>query len=241
MKHKRHATFLARGYEVRPRLIEPEDEADLLRAFDVIVAIQPEEAQDFAAICPEREVVTIPFPVRPSPRKSDREVKGRCLFVGSAAMHNIDGLQWLLSEVWPSIAAHSTDFTLHVCGPVCEGVHVRVAGVVYRGIVPDLEQEYSEAALVIVPLRAGSGLKIKILEALSFGCPCVTTKIGAQGLLQEGELPFVVADPPDKFADLTIELLSSEQARGRLRAATSEFCAQYSPEHVFQVLADRCL
>ena len=241
MKHKRHATFLARGYKVRPRLIEPEYEAELLRAFDVIIAIQPEEAQDFAAICPEKEVVTIPFPIIPTPRKSDREVKGRCLFVGSAAMHNIDGLQWVLSEVWPSIAAHSPDFTLHVCGTVCEGVHVRVAGVVYRGIVPDLEQEYSEAALVIVPLRAGSGLKIKILEALSYGCPCVTTKIGAQGLLQEGELPFVVADPPDKFADLTIELLSSEQARGRLRAATSEFCAQYSPEHVFQVLTDRCL
>lgn len=241
VNHKRIATLVARGYEIRPRLMEREDEADLLRAFDVIVAIQPEEAQDFAAICPDREVITIPFPIRPSSPMSNREVKGRCLFVGSSAVQNIDGLQWLLREVWPSIAAHSPDFTLHVCGSVCEAIQVRVAGVVYRGIVPDLEPEYSEAALVLVPLHVGSGLKIKILEALSYGCPCLTTKIGVQGMLQEGKLPFIVADAPDQFADLTIELLSSEQARGRLRAATSEYCAQYSPEHVFQVLIDRGL
>lgn len=239
--NERHATLVARGFEVHPRPLTPESEAQLLMKFDSLIAIQPQEAESLATLCPDREVLTIPFPVTLVEHDMAAEKPGRCLFAANAALTNVDGLNWFLSEVWPSIMARAPHATLHVCGAVCEEIRTPLAGVIYRGIVPSLKREFEEAALVILPMRSGSGLKIKAVEALAHGLPCVTTTIGAQGLSHDGELPYLVADTPERFADQVVELLSDEPSRRRLSAAALALCAQFTAERVFKPLMDRGL
>ncbi len=239
--HERHATLVARGYEVRPQPMTAEDEARLLGNFDSIIAIQPQEAESFATICPDKDVLTIPYPVTLVEHDMAAEKPGRCLFTASASLPNVDGLNWFLSEVWPSIVARAPQATLHVCGAVCEEIRTPLAGVVYRGIVPSLEREFEEAALVVLPMKTGSGLKIKAVEALAHGLPCVTTTIGAQGLHHDGELPYRVADTPERFADQVVELLSDEASRRRLSAAALALCGRFTAAHVFKPLMDRGL
>lgn len=237
--HRRHATFVARGFEIWPRVVTREDEVGLLGNFDVVIAIQHEERDVFQAMVPDRDVITVPYTVEPSPRDDTREISGRCLFAGSLGLHNVDGLRWFLGEVWPAVISRVPGARFHVCGAVCEAVTDRGPGVVFRGQVSDLTKEYDEASLGIICLRSGGGLKIKIVEALSHGLPCVTTTIGAQGLERDDASPFVVADAAEDFADRVVDLLTDEGARRRLKAGVPGFCARYAPERVFADLTDR--
>lgn len=173
------------------------------------------------------------------PRDDRLEVPGRCLFTGSINHPNVDGLRWFLAEVWPQVITRVPGASFHVCGSVCEVVNSGGPGVVFRGEVPDLSKEYVEASLGIICLQSGSGLKIKIVEALAHGVPCVTTTIGAQGLERVDTSPFVVADAAQEFADRVAELLADDNARQRLKAGIPGHCAQFSPDRVFADLVTR--
>jgi len=239
--HERHQTFIDRGYEIRPKRIDRQEESQLLNSFDAIIAIQKEEAQSFAGMCADRDVVTVPYSVDLTEHNSADETTHRCLFAGAVDLQNVDGLNWFLTDIWPTIIEHVPAATLHVCGSVCQEVRDPVNGVVYRGVVPDLRDEYSKAALVIVPLRVGSGLKIKIVEALSHGRVCVTTSIGTQGLTQGDDKPYVIADEAPAFAAAVIGLLQDNTARKKLGSTAHRACLPFTAEAAFAPLIERGL
>jgi succinoglycan biosynthesis protein ExoO len=98
------------------------------------------------------------------------------------------------------------------------------------GEVEDLTVEYRRAGVVVVPLRSGSGLKVKLVEALNHGCPVVTTAMGAQGLDGIEPPPFEVADTADRFALATMSLLADPDRRAALsRAATNAAARFHAP------------
>jgi glycosyltransferase involved in cell wall biosynthesis len=89
---------------------------------------------------------------------------------------------------------------------------------VIHGFVPDLSNMWEMASLSIVPLLAGSGTRLKILESLANGVPCVSTTIGAFGLdLKKGE-GVELADCPREFADRCVRILRSQEYRNRIGA-----------------------
>ena len=108
-------------------------------------------------------------------------------------------------------------------------------------IPPQTGREYFKAALVIVPLRVGGSLKIKIIEALSHVRPCVTTNIGAQGLVQGDNEPLIVEDEAVAFAAAVIELLKNNGAQNRLATAAHQACIPFSTEVAFAPLIERGL
>lgn len=104
-------------------------------------------------------------------------------------------------------------------------------------MVPDVAPEYEKAAVVVVPLRAGSGTRIKILEAFSFRRPVVSTSIGAEGLGVRHEQELLIADTPEQFAAACARLLTDAQLRNRLvESAYSFFRADYSVDRARSVL-----
>jgi len=90
------------------------------------------------------------------------------------------------------------------------------ADVEFTGRVDDVRVPLSKAAVVVAPLRAGSGTRLKILEALAMGRPVVTTSIGCEGLSVTGGEHLEVADDPDTFAQKTARLMSDADAAGEL-------------------------
>jgi glycosyltransferase involved in cell wall biosynthesis len=237
--HERHQTFIDQGYKIVPELYTRQEEAQVLNTFDVIVAIQQKEAQSFVTMCPDRDVITIPYSVALTQHNPADEATQRCLFAGTSGLQNVDGLTWFLTHVWPTVINQVPTATLHVYGTVCQEVKVPLTGVFYRGMVPDLGEAYSEAALVVIPLRVGSGLKIKIVEALSHGRACVTTSIGAQGLAQGDCTSFVVADEASTFAASVIHLLQNDGTRREMGAAAHQSCLPYTAKAAFQPLVER--
>jgi succinoglycan biosynthesis protein ExoO len=150
------------------------------------------------------------------------------LFVGSNTAPNVFGLRWFLASIWPVVRSSVPDATLLVAGSVCGTVTHMPDGVRLLGRVRDLAPLYCDAAVVVSPLQVGSGLKIKLIEALGHGKAVVATSVTMQGVEQDGVV--AVADQPAEFAAAVVELLSDEtlrlaQAGAALELARSRFSA----------------
>src|SRR5438105_6600906 len=97
---------------------------------------------------------------------------------------NADGVRWFMPDVFPRVRSLAPAASMTIIGPrpprdlalLANGDSIRVTG-----YVPDLAPYLSGAALMVVPVRAGSGMRVRILEALARGVPVVTTSMGAEG------------------------------------------------------------
>jgi polysaccharide biosynthesis protein PslH len=125
---------------------------------------------------------------------------------------NVDAALWTGSEILPRIRELVPDVELWLVGkePPPEVVNLEGDGIHVTGQVLDVLPYYRKAAVSIVPLRAGSGTRLKILEAMALGRPVVSTTVGQEGLeLVEGE-HILIADDPEAFARQTARLLTDE-------------------------------
>src|SRR5205823_4832855 len=92
-------------------------------------------------------------------------------------------------------------------------------GMTVTGTVDDVRPYLDEAAVYVVPLRAGSGTRMKIFEALGMAKPVVSTTVGAEGLALANGREFIAADEPQRFADSVVALLGDEARRKALGEA----------------------
>ena len=151
-----------------------------------MLAIQNDERAILQRLVPETPVVTagIDFEVSGDARIPPER---RVLYVASANPMNIRGLQDFLRFAWPTIRQEVSDVELLVAGGVSEAIADDTAGVVRLGHVTNetLDDLYRRARVVINPAHAGTGIKIKTIEALSRLRPIVTWPTGVDGLSRE--------------------------------------------------------
>lgn len=225
----------SRGYQVLPEGFEPSTEAGLLRRAGTAIAINERDAEALRRLTSGAsvDVVVVPVVIEPVGALPSNQTAGRCLFVGSGSLHNVDGLSWFLDSVWPVVVAAEPGAELHVVGSVCNQLSTKAVGIVLRGEVDDLLEEYGEAEIVIVPLLAGSGLKVKTVEALVRGRAVVSTSAGVQGLMSVDPAPFVVADSAALFAQALLNLFSAPARRLRLEAAAATAAPLFGSAQAF--------
>lgn len=153
------------------------------------------------------------------------------LLAGSYAYPpNADAAQYFVSAILPRIRNRLRGVTLRLVGEPTDAVARldREPGVSVVGWVPAMADELARADLVVVPLRYGSGTRLKILEAAAHRIPVVSTTLGAEGLHFENGRHLLVADDPEAFAAACIRLLTEPDLRGRLvDEAERLFRAQY--------------
>lgn len=137
------------------------------------------------------------------------------LFVGGFAHEpNVDAVIWFASEVWPLVRERGTGSRLRLVGAAPTAAIEALAGedIVVAGQVSETElvEHYARARVVVAPLRFGSGIKGKVLEAMYNGVPIVTTTTGAQGFADADFLH--VSDDAVEMAALVDRLLSDDEA-----------------------------
>jgi glycosyltransferase involved in cell wall biosynthesis len=136
---------------------------------------------------------------------------------------NVEGVLWFAREILPGIRARVPDIRFLVVGarPPAEvrDLETEASGVVVTGFVPDLDPYLSQSAVLVVPLHAGSGMRVKILEAFARGVPVVSTTIGVEGIEARNGEHLFVADTPEAFADAVVETLRDRVSAAR-RAAS---------------------
>jgi len=197
---------------------------------NTVAAITEEDAVDLKALCPAARVITaragIDIPVSVYP--------GNPLAVyhlGSMEwMPNRAGISWFLKEVWPMIIKCEPKATLHLAGKGLETDfgHPLPSGVENSGEVEDAAQWYAPFGISIVPLMAGSGVRMKTLEALAAGKNVVSTSTGAAGLPLTHGKEVLLADDPEAFAKAVLRLMHDEVLRLSLREQGRKLAARYN-------------
>jgi len=236
--HERAAALRERGYRVTPVDFDEARERAAMSGMSAVIAIQWDEAEVFRRMVPQgTEVVVCPVSVT-AKAVSRTPQPGRCLFVGSGSLPNVDGLRWFLDDCWPEVRRHRPDAQLHVVGTVCARTGAVPPGVVLRGEVAQLGPEYATTSAVVVPLRTGSGLKVKIIEALVHETAVVTTSVGAQGLSGLSPVPFLRADDGKAFAAELLRVLDDDEVRRGLERAAATAAPRFAPDRAFAELDD---
>jgi succinoglycan biosynthesis protein ExoO len=130
-------------------------------------------------------------------------------------------MKWFIHSIWPIILKEQASATLEIAGKgseVFNNPSQQIAGI---GFVDSLDEFYMRQTVMISPLRYGTGLNMKILEALSYGKVVVTTSTSIQGF--ENKTPFIISNSPSDFARFVIELLANDSARLNKEAEISEY------------------
>jgi glycosyltransferase involved in cell wall biosynthesis len=136
------------------------------------------------------------------------------LFVGG--LHwppNADAMIFFIKEIFPEIVRAVPHVHLTVVGRSFESIADRVGHperVTFAGHVRDIEPYFSRCRVMVVPLRSGSGMRVKILDALARGVPTVTTSVGCEGIDVEPGKHLLVADTPSSFAAAVVRVLGEE-------------------------------
>jgi glycosyltransferase involved in cell wall biosynthesis len=194
-------------------------ESTICDQFDDVVWVTDEDRQE---VNPQsigsKSSSVIPICVEPTPTKVAHinKQQPRITFLGG--LHwppNAQGIVWFFKEIFPHIKAEIPETILTVIGknPPSE---LYGNSVETTGYVPDLEPYLKEPGVFIVPLLAGGGMRVKILDAWNWGIPIVSTTIGAEGIIAIDQVNMLIADSPNAFAKATIRLLKEPELAMRL-------------------------
>ncbi len=189
---------------------------------------------------PASRLRVVPIAEEASPRLPARFAEGGApsvIFTGNLGYFpNRDAAAWLLREVWPLLRERRPEVRLRIAGARPARQLRRWAarvGVSLDVDPPDLKQLIAGATVALAPLRAGSGLAIKVLEAWSMGVPLVASPWTAAGITAEAGEEFLIADSPARWVAAIERLLDEPHTRDRLVAAgRRRLATHYSRESV---------
>lgn len=199
-------------------------EGGICREFDGVIAVSEEDklALEEAAGVP-LDIQVIPISVDTQEVKAIGRDPGADHILHIGTMYwppNVDGVLWFIREVLPIIRQSRPEVAFDVVGanPPHEILAAAEAGggINVTGYVEDPTPIQKKAGAVVVPLRAGGGMRVKILNAMAQGIPVVTTTLGCEGIRVEPGRHLLIADTPQDFARETLRLLDDHELANEL-------------------------
>ncbi|MGH9721299.1 MAG: glycosyltransferase family 4 protein [Bryobacteraceae bacterium] len=197
-------------------------ELALLPRFSLLLAASEEDAGRIRSRVPAAQVAvypnSIPLVAQPGVPEDDA-----IAFSGTLDYDpNQDAILWFRRRVWPALRERWPGLRWRLVGRNADCVRRLISGddrIECTGPVNDAVTELARAKVAVVPVRAGSGTRLKIVEAWAAARPVVSTALGAEGLPAQAGYNILIADDPKAFADAVSELLGSVSLRERLGGA----------------------
>jgi glycosyltransferase involved in cell wall biosynthesis len=208
-------------------------EPSQVRRFHRVLAVSEQDRQTMCWMTDPSRISVIPTGVDLAKYRYDPHAKvdaNLVVFTGSMDWApNVDGVEYFCAEIWPQVLARVSGARFRIVG---RDPHPRVrrlaaASVEVTGTVPSVVEHLRAAAVIVVPLRAGGGTRIKIYEGMALGKATVSTPVGAEGLDIHHEHDILLAEEPRQFAEHVIRLLSDEEMRRRYGAAAAATAQKY--------------
>jgi glycosyltransferase involved in cell wall biosynthesis len=202
-------------------------ERTYLQKSDHVLAVSATDRDFFAHYVEPARITVIPTGVdleyfSPVP---DGEREDSIVFTGSMDWNaNEDGVRYFVRDILPRIRSEVPGATFWVVGrnpsARLQALDSRETGVRITGTVDDIRPYLNQGSVYVVPLRVGSGTRLKIFEAMAAGKAIVSTTIGAEGLPVTHQENILLADDPGEFAGQVVSLLRDRQRRRTLGAAS---------------------
>lgn len=209
---------------------------------DAVAVVSEAERRWVEQVAPGALVTVAPNGVdtehfRPVPSSGNRSL----VFTGAMDYPpNVDGVLWFCREVWPIVRRRDPALRFEVVGRAPDA-RIRAlngeAGIRVTGEVADVRILLAQASAVVVPLRAGAGTRLKILEAMAMDRPVISTTLGAEGLDVVDGSNILLADTPTDFVRAVESVVRSLETASRLAEAGRRLVvARYDWRHCLRPL-----
>jgi polysaccharide biosynthesis protein PslH len=209
---------------------------------DGVIAITAVDEKGLRLMAAETPICTIPIglDLNKYPDTSGFDDQESSIFhLGSMDWYpNEEAVRWFLEEVWPLIKSQKTDTKLYLAGKHMQAWIKALAdpNLIVEDRIDDPIGYMTDKQIMVVPLKSGSGIRVKILEGMAMGKVVVSTSVGADGIACEPGHDLIIADTPEQMAQSIVEALSQGAAMKKMGLAARACIAQHYDN---QVLARR--
>lgn len=216
-------------------------EGQTLRRFDTVIAVSSRDAEALREayalqhVEPVETGVDVDYYAFHAPRDAPAfgPTEGTVVFTGSMdSRSNIEGVGFLMREVWPLVLCVRPRARAVIVGrhpPASLVAEARACGFAWEftGFVDDVRPHVAGAHVCVVPLRVGSGTRIKVFEAMAMGCPIVSTSLGVEGLAVRDGVDCLAADTAADFSAAVLALLDDGPRRQALAVAARALVVEH--------------
>ena len=220
----------------------PAEELAFINRSNLVIAIQDSEAEGFRALHPSCEVITagIDLDVDEVAQPRAAPASPMILMVGSGNHINVHCTREFLEKAWPSIHERVPACKLKIIGKVTESLSTEDPSIELIPYVKDLDAAYASAAVVVNPVYAGTGIKVKSVEAIGHGKALVSWPEGVVGLTSGDSNPFIVIHSWQELAERVAELAGDPARRQAIEQTALQFArTSLVDKKVYRQLADR--
>lgn len=231
-KYLQHLTHKLRRFEV-----------EQLQAYDLLAPVSAYDLDVFKALGYKGYHLVAPIGLDLEAYKVKPLEEGNALqlgFIGSLDwLPNQEGLQWFLQKVWPLVHGRFPQLQLDIAGrnAPADFLRKKIPGVKFLGEVPNATDFVAQHGLSLAPLRSGSGLKVKVLEAMALGRTVLGTSIALEGIPAQDGRHFLLANTPEDFVRQINLLQENLQLAVKLGQAARELIqAKFDYREVAQQL-----
>ncbi|MBE5320614.1 glycosyltransferase family 4 protein [Pedobacter sp. MR2016-19] len=210
------------------------EEIRRISLFDIALAISVEEQYVFSQFCKNKVVLAPMMLDQPENFHSAKEKSFDLIYVASDNIHNQKAANWFFSHVYPLLP---TSVQICIIGQINEHLSIKAPNIVSVNFAEDLSTYYQNAKVALCPMLTGTGTKIKVVEALSYGLPIVCNTRGIDGLINKTNNGCLVSDDSVEFANNIMKLLTNEaEYKKQAENALAAFNTSYEKEHCYKNL-----
>lgn len=202
-----------------------------LNDYDYLIAVSDRDLKKFKQLGYKNGAMASPIGLELKNYVTiSKKASNSICFIGALDWRpNKEGLDWFITNVWPSLSKAQPDLKFHIAGrntpPDLINLHVK--NIVIHGEVPNAVDFINAHNVMIVPLFSGSGMRVKILEGMALKKTIVTTTLGMEGIDATHGKELLVADQPDTFKEAVILALQDQHLRESIGQSAQEFVSQY--------------
>lgn len=208
----------------------------ILKHFDAVVSITEDDRKGIESMGFKGLSLSIPAGIEAKTAHSAPPDYHTIYHIGSMEwMPNLEAMDWFRNKIWPLIENAGMEAKFYMAGKNMPASCYSWQNKRFKveGEITDLNEFTADKSILVVPLRSGSGIRIKTIEAMMAGKAVVTTSFGARGLPVENGKHCLIADTETDFANAVLSLLNDTGLRNRIAAGGKEFAlANYSNRSV---------
>ncbi len=199
--------------------------------FDGIIPVTEVDAQYFKRHAPQTPLKSVPagidFSVYPLPNTAPKS-QTLCMLGSLEWQPNVEAVYWMVEEVMPLLLKKKPEVSLHIAGknPPQSLLDLKAEGMVMHGMVDSAQEFLNTYDILIVPLFSGSGMRLKIVEAMAYGKCIITTSIGVEGIFCEPNKDILIADTVEDMVDMIVRVLEDDELKKNIQQNARIFVEQ---------------
>lgn len=216
-------------------------ETKIWKSADKVVAMSDSDKKAMTGLVPKLDINIVPngidieyFSREPKETRDHPKV----LYVGNFKwLQNVEAVDLLIDEVWPKMKKQIPNLKLWIVGMnITDGIKQKAVGdIEITEAIPDIRDAYSNATVLVTPIKGPGGTRLKILEAMASGMPIATTSVGAEGLEVSNGEQMLISDNMDELANQAVKIIRDKDLARKLGENARKFVRE---KFSWQISAD---